>query len=68
MTHVQERLLGSAGIAITPVALGCWPIAGVTTIDVNDTDSIATILACFDLGINISIRLTSMVPTAKARI
>jgi aryl-alcohol dehydrogenase-like predicted oxidoreductase len=37
---------------VSPVALGCWPIAGVTTLDTNETDSIATIQACFDLGIN----------------
>src|SRR3954447_16119554 len=37
---------------VSPVALGCWPIAGVTTLDVNDADSIATIQKCFDVGIN----------------
>jgi aryl-alcohol dehydrogenase-like predicted oxidoreductase len=46
------RTFGTAGLTIAPVALGCWPIAGVTTIDVNDADSIATIEACFELGIN----------------
>jgi aryl-alcohol dehydrogenase-like predicted oxidoreductase len=34
------------------VALGCWPIAGVSTIDVNDADSVATIRASLDAGIN----------------
>jgi aryl-alcohol dehydrogenase-like predicted oxidoreductase len=34
------------------VALGTWPIAGVNARDVNDADSLATIRACFDLGIN----------------
>jgi aryl-alcohol dehydrogenase-like predicted oxidoreductase len=47
-----RRTLGNSGLRVSPVALGCWPIAGVTTIDVNDVDSIATIRACFDLGIN----------------
>jgi aryl-alcohol dehydrogenase-like predicted oxidoreductase len=37
---------------VSPVALGCWPIAGVTTLDTNEADSIATIQMCFDLGIN----------------
>jgi aryl-alcohol dehydrogenase-like predicted oxidoreductase len=50
--HPEQRTLGNSGISISPVALGCWPIAGVTTIDTNDTDSVATIRACFDLGIN----------------
>jgi aryl-alcohol dehydrogenase-like predicted oxidoreductase len=39
-------------MAIAPVALGCWPIAGVTTLGTSDADSIATIQACFELGIN----------------
>ncbi len=46
------RPLGSTGIEVSAVALGCWPISGVTSIDVNDADSLATIQACFDVGIN----------------
>ena len=53
MTHDQsDRPLGNSGFSIAPVALGCWPIAGVTTLDTNDADSIATIRECFELGIN----------------
>ena len=48
----SRRPLGDTGIEISPVALGCWPIAGVTTLDVNEADSIATIQKCFDVGIN----------------
>ncbi len=48
----ERRPLGNSSDAIAPVALGCWPIAGVSTLDTNDDDSIATIAACFDLGIN----------------
>jgi aryl-alcohol dehydrogenase-like predicted oxidoreductase len=48
----ERRPLGNTGLVVSPVALGCWPIAGVTTLDVNDADSIATIQKCFDLGIN----------------
>jgi aryl-alcohol dehydrogenase-like predicted oxidoreductase len=47
-----RRPLGSTGLLVSPVALGCWPIAGVTTLGTNDADSIATIQKCFDLGIN----------------
>jgi aryl-alcohol dehydrogenase-like predicted oxidoreductase len=47
-----RRPLGNSDLTVSPVALGCWPIAGVTTLDVNDADSIATIQKCFDVGIN----------------
>jgi aryl-alcohol dehydrogenase-like predicted oxidoreductase len=46
------RPLGNSGLKVSAVALGCWPIAGVTTLDTNDADSIATIQKCFELGIN----------------
>jgi aryl-alcohol dehydrogenase-like predicted oxidoreductase len=49
---VERRPLGNSGFEVSPVALGCWPIAGVTTLDTNDADSIATIQKCFDVGIN----------------
>jgi aryl-alcohol dehydrogenase-like predicted oxidoreductase len=48
----ERRPLGNSEFSVSPVALGCWPIAGVTTIDVNDADSISTIQKCFDVGIN----------------
>jgi aryl-alcohol dehydrogenase-like predicted oxidoreductase len=47
-----RRPLGNSGLMVSPVALGCWPIAGVTTLNVNDADRIATIQKCFDIGIN----------------
>ncbi len=49
---MQQRRLGNTDIQITPVAMGCWPIAGMTSIDVNDNDSLATLRAAFDAGIN----------------
>jgi len=48
----NHRPLGNSGIFVSPVALGCWPIAGVTTLDANVADSIATIQKCFDVGVN----------------
>ena len=48
----ERRPLGNSGFTVSPVALGCWPIAGVTTLDTNEADSIATIQKCFDVGIN----------------
>jgi aryl-alcohol dehydrogenase-like predicted oxidoreductase len=46
------RQLGNTGIEVSPVALGCWPIAGLTSPGVTDEQSIATVRACFDLGVN----------------
>jgi aryl-alcohol dehydrogenase-like predicted oxidoreductase len=48
---MQLRRLGNTDIQISPVAMGCWPIAGMTSIEVNDTDSLATLRAAFDAGI-----------------
>jgi aryl-alcohol dehydrogenase-like predicted oxidoreductase len=50
--QLLRRPLGNSGLSVSPVALGCWPIAGVTTLDANEADSIDTIRECFDLGIN----------------
>ena len=49
---MELRPLGSTGIRVSPIALGCWPIAGMSSADVKDDESLATIEACFDLGIN----------------
>jgi aryl-alcohol dehydrogenase-like predicted oxidoreductase len=46
------RPLGNTGLSVSPLALGGWPIAGVTSLGANEADSIATIQACFELGIN----------------
>ncbi len=49
---MQYRPLADTGIQISEIALGCWPIAGMTSPGASDDASIATIRACFDLGIN----------------
>ena len=46
------RQLGNTDILVTPVAMGCWPITGITSIDVNEADSLATLQAAVDAGIN----------------
>jgi len=51
-TEPSRRPLGSSDLQVAPVSLGTWPMAGTTTLDVNDADSLDTIRACFDLGIN----------------
>lgn len=46
------RPLGKTEIRVTPVAMGCWPITGMTSIDVSEEASLATLEAAFDAGIN----------------
>lgn len=46
------RPIGLTDIRVTPVAMGCWPIAGVTSIDVTEEASLATLQAALDSGIN----------------
>jgi aryl-alcohol dehydrogenase-like predicted oxidoreductase len=46
------RRLGTTNIEVTPVAMGCWPIAGITSIGVTESDSLATLQAALDAGIN----------------
>jgi aryl-alcohol dehydrogenase-like predicted oxidoreductase len=46
------RTLGSSHIDVSSVGFGCWPIAGVSSLGVNDADSLATLHAALDSGIN----------------
>ncbi len=48
----DKRRLGKSDLYVTPVAMGCWPIAGMTSVDVNDKASLATLKAAVDSGIN----------------
>ncbi len=48
----QRRRLGNSAIEVSSVGLGCWPMAGMTTIGANSSDSLDTIRAAFDAGIN----------------
>lgn len=49
---MERRPLGDTGLEVSPIALGCWPIAGITSINVTEANSLATIERCFELGIN----------------
>src|SRR5262249_2153532 len=49
---MELRQLGQTEVHVTPVAMGCWPITGITSIDVNECDSLATLTAALDAGIN----------------
>ncbi len=46
------RALGQTDILVSSVAMGAWPISGMTSLDVNDADSLAMLRAAFDAGIN----------------
>ena len=46
------RRLGNSDVYVTPIALGCWPIAGVTSVDVNEADSVATIETALECDVN----------------
>ncbi len=46
------RCLGSSDLRVTSVAMGCWPIAGMTSLNVTEAESRKTIDAAIDSGIN----------------
>ncbi len=52
MTDTLLRTLGTSDLLVSSVGFGCWPIAGVSSLGVNDADSLATIHAALDAGIN----------------
>ena len=47
-----QRPLGNSGLSVSAVALGCWPISGMTSLGVTEAQSLDTLAACFDLGVN----------------
>ncbi len=50
--NIPQRVLGASDLAVAPVSLGTWPMAGVSSLEVNDADSIATLQTCAELGVN----------------
>ena len=48
----QRRQLGQSGLKVSPIALGCWPLAGITSGGVDRESAIETIRAALDCGIN----------------
>ena len=49
---MELRPLGNSGLEVSAVALGCWPMAGMSGPGANEEDSLATIRACLELGVN----------------
>jgi aryl-alcohol dehydrogenase-like predicted oxidoreductase len=52
MNASHLRPLGRTGIQVTSVAMGTWPLAGISSIGVTDEASLATLQAALDAGIN----------------
>jgi len=52
MTAYPQRPIGTTNIHVTPVAMGCWPITGISSIDVTEPRSLDTLQAALDAGIN----------------
>ncbi len=46
------RTIGKTEIAVTPVAMGCWPISGISSLNVTVEHSRRTIQSAVDAGIN----------------
>lgn len=48
----ELRQIGQTDLWVTPVAMGCWPITGITSLGVDEESSLATLAAALDAGIN----------------
>lgn len=44
--------LGNSDLDVSPVALGTWPMAGVSSLGVDDAASVATLKRAIELGVN----------------
>ncbi|MCC9607641.1 aldo/keto reductase [Blastopirellula sp. JC732] len=49
---MERRQIADTSLYVSPVALGCWPLTGMTSPGVTEADSRATVAAALDLGIN----------------
>ena len=49
---VPLRRLGQADLWVSPVALGCWPLAGITSGALTDEAAVAVIDAALEAGVN----------------
>ncbi|MEL7497172.1 MAG: aldo/keto reductase [Planctomycetota bacterium] len=52
LVNYEMRRLGQTEMFVSPIGLGCWPIAGMTSLDVNESDSRKTIYTAIESGIN----------------
>lgn len=52
MSTMGNRQLGTSDLQVSSIGFGCWPISGVSTLEVTDAESTATLHAALDAGIN----------------
>ena len=48
----MRRRLGGSDLVVSPVSMGCWPITGMTSLEVTHAQSLATLEAAYDAGVN----------------
>ena len=49
--NTQPRPLGNSPVAVGPLGLGCWPLAGMTREGITPEAALATVAAAVDAGI-----------------
>ena len=49
---MSTRRLGQSDLWVSPVALGCWPLAGITSGELTDEAAVAVIDAALEAGAN----------------
>ncbi len=50
---MEYRLLGSSGIKVSTIGMGCWPMAGVGWTGIDDAQSLAALEYAIDHGITL---------------
>ena len=49
--NMAPRPVGSSGLTVGPLGLGCWPLAGMTRSGITPAAAVATVAAALDAGI-----------------
>ena len=49
---MSKVFLGNSDLQVSRIGLGCWPMAGITSLGVSDSESVSTVHAALDCGIN----------------
>ncbi len=51
MTNRHPRPLGKSTVTVSPLGLGCWPLAGMTRSGITPAAAVATVAAAVDAGV-----------------